>query len=211
MRLKYFVMVLLLVPMFSACKIATIRSIDEDEEAKAGFNAAKYVDSIWDSKLIPTFQDEAVEVTQLLQQLDANQNTAIQTYGHRSGTGEYSFMIYGEAKAIAYSEELRIGRITLDFAPYDGQSDASILTGPVIPRRNNALRDAVGFINFNDFVNQTEFADVSSALKDRVIEGVIGSIDLQNIDGKTLKFHGAFSLVDRSNIEIVPVIIEVQE
>ena len=200
----------LALPMVS-CKIATVRSIDEDKEAKAGFNPNNYVDSIWDSELIPTFREEAVEITDLLGQIDANQNKAIQDHGHRSGTGAYSFMTFGEAVVLAYAVDLRIGTLSLDFAPFDGTADATMLVGPLIPRRNDAVRDAVGFIRFNDFVNQTEFAEVSNALKDHVLSDVVAVIDPATITGKTINFYGAFTLVDASEIEIVPVSIEIQE
>ncbi len=210
MKLRGLIVLGLLMVSLPSCKIATIRSLDEDEEAKAGFSATDYVASIWDEQLIPTFQEKAIEVSQLIQDIKTDEEAAIAAHGSRSGTGEYSFMVFGEAQAMAYTEELRVGRIPLDFAPYDGQPDASLLTGPVIPRRNNALRDSVGFIDFNNFVNQTEFAEVSSALKDYVIENVIRPLDLTTLEGKTLTFYGAFSLSDPNEIEIVPVSLEVQ-
>ncbi len=209
-RKSILLLMVLALPMVS-CKIATVRSIDEDKEAKAGFNPNNYVDSIWDSELIPTFREEAVEITDLLGQIDANQNKAIQDHGHRSGTGAYSFMTFGEAVVLAYAVDLRIGTLSLDFAPFDGTADATMLVGPLIPRRNDAVRDAVGFIRFNDFVNQTEFAEVSNALKDHVLSDVVAVIDPATITGKTINFYGAFTLVDANEIEVVPVTIEIQE
>ncbi len=208
---KSILLLMVLALAMVSCKIATVRSIDEDKEAKAGFNPNNYVDSVWDSELIPTFREEAVEITDLLGQIDANQNKAIQDHGHRSGTGAYSFMTFGEAIVLAYAVDLRIGTLSLDFAPFDGTADATMLVGPLIPRRNDAVRDAVGFIRFNDFVNQTEFAEVSNALKDHVLSDVVAVIDPATITGKTINFYGAFTLVDASEIEIVPVTIEIQE
>ncbi|GIK66633.1 MAG: hypothetical protein BroJett018_44270 [Chloroflexota bacterium] len=208
---KSILLLVLLMTILLSCKIATIRSLEEDKEAKAGFNPNQYVESIWDSQLIPTFHEQAIEITDLLGQIDANQNKAIQDHGHRSGTGAYSFMTYGEAKVLAYAVDLRIGTLSLDFAPFDGTTDATMLVGPLIPRRNDAVRDAVGFIKFNDFVNQTEFAEVSNALKNHVLQNVVTVVDPDTITGKTVSFYGAFTLVDRSEIEIVPVTIEIQE
>ena len=208
---KSILLLMLLAMALLSCKIATIRSIDEDKAAKAGFNPKTYVDSIWGSELIPAFREQAVEITDLLGQIDANQNKAIQDHGHRSGTGAYSFMTFGEAKVLAYAVDLRVGTLSLDFAPFDGTADAVMLVGPLIPRRNDAVRDAVGFIKFNDFVNQTEFAEVSNALKDHVLSNVVVAIDPATITGKIISFYGAFTLVDANEIEIVPVTIEIQE
>jgi predicted lipoprotein len=193
----------------SACTLATIRSIEDDQTAKEGFNPEGYVNGIWESQLLTTIQDNAIEVTQLLSQLETDEQAAIEAYGNRSGTGAFSFMIYGEAKVLEVDRESRIGLMSLELAPYDGEVEANMAIGPVIRNRNNAVRDAVGFIQFNDFVNQTEFAGVSSAIKDRILRDVISAIDLDNIVGQTIRFSGAFTWDNPSNIEIVPVTLEV--
>jgi predicted lipoprotein len=72
------------------------------------------------------------------------------------------------------------------------------------------LRDALPFICFNDFVNQLEFADVSKALHQRVMDEVISKTDLASAVGKTINFAGAFTLSDISKIVITPVKLEVQ-
>jgi predicted lipoprotein len=203
--------VLMLGLLLPACTLATVRSLDEDEAAKEGFNPERYIDEIWESQLIPTVQENAVEITALLGEIDANEASATEKYGHRSGTSAYSFMTYGEAQVLTVNLESRIGLMEIDFAPYDGQPDANMAIGPVIRNRNDSVRDAVGFIQFNNFVNQTEFASVGSALKDRILRDVINPIDFTELAGKTISFYGAFTLDDRSNLEIVPVILEVQD
>ncbi|MBZ0304406.1 MAG: DUF2291 domain-containing protein [Anaerolineae bacterium] len=205
----FLLMLVALLPLGTACTLATVRSLEEDAAATAGFIPEDYVDGIWDSQLIPTVREKAVEVTELLAALNTNESGATEIYGKRSGTGAYSFLIYGDATVLEVNLESRIGLMSLDFAPYDGEADANMAIGPVIRNRNEAVRDAVGFIQFNDFVNQTEFAGVGSAIKDRILRDVIGAIDLETIAGKTLHFYGAFTLDDLSNIEIVPIILEV--
>lgn len=192
-----------------SCTLATIRSIEEDAAATEGFNPERYVNEIWESELLPTVQEKAVEVTALLAELNADQDAATETYGSRSGTGAYSFLIYGDGRVLEVDRESRIGLMSIDFAPYDGQADANMAIGPVIRNRNDAVRDAVGFIQYNNFVNQTEFASVGSAIKDRILRDVINPIDLETIAGKDIHFYGAFTLDDLSSLEIVPVILEV--
>ena len=193
----------------TSCTIATVRTLEEDTAAKEGFNPERYVAEIWDSQLLPVVHEKAVEVTFLLAEIDANEAAATLEYGSHSGTGAYSFLIYGDTQVIGVDRESRIGLAGLDLAPYDGILDATLAIGPVIRNRNNAVRDAVGFIQFNDFVNQTEFAGVSSAIKDRILRDVINSIDFANLEGKTIHFYGAFTLEERSDIEIVPISLEV--
>ncbi|MBZ0308420.1 MAG: DUF2291 domain-containing protein, partial [Anaerolineae bacterium] len=104
-----------------------------------------------------------------------------------------------------------IGFMTLDIAPFDGAPDAAMAIGPVIRGRDTSLRDAVGFIQYNAFTNQTEFAQISDAMKDRILNTVISEIDLTTIQGKTISFYGTFMLNDVNDLEIVPVMVEVQE
>ncbi|HEX2908561.1 MAG TPA: DUF2291 domain-containing protein [Phototrophicaceae bacterium] len=211
MRKNVFLLLLFITVLATttACTLATVRTLEEDKAAKEGFNPENYVSGIWDSKLLPLFQEKAVAVTTLLADLKKDEAVATKTYGSRSGTGSYSFMIYGDAKVLTVNHESRIGLMSLDFLPEDGAPDANMAIGPVIRNRNEAVRDAVGFIQFNDFVNQTEFASVGSAIKDRILSEVIAPLDLDNLAGKTVHFYGAFTLDDLSNIEIVPVVLEV--
>lgn len=194
-----------------SCSIATIRSLEEDEEAKKGFVATEYVDEIWDEQFIPTVLEQAVEFKALLALLDADADATIAAHGSRSGTGAYSFMTFGEAQVLEVNTQSRIGMMTIDIAPYDGVADASMAIGPVIRGRDTSLRDAVGFIQFNDFTNQTEFAQISDAMKDRILATVINQIDLENLGGKTISFYGTFMFSDRNDLEIVPVSLEVNE
>ncbi|NJL94362.1 MAG: DUF2291 domain-containing protein [Anaerolineae bacterium] len=193
----------------AGCNIATVRSLEEDEEAKKGFVVTEYVDQIWEGAYRSAITERAVAFEALMALIDADENAAIAAHGSRSGSGAFSFVTQGEARVLEVNTESRIGFMTLDVAPYDGNADASMAIGPVIRGRDTSLRDAVGFINFNDFTNQTEFAQVSDAMKTRVLETVLGAIDLETIQGQTIRFYGTFMLSDRNNLEIVPVTLEV--
>lgn len=200
---------LVAVSLLSGCSLATVRTIEEDRLAKEGFNATTYVDSIWDSEFMPTLEENAVEITELLSEIDANEDAAIETYGNRTSTGPFSFMAQGEAQVLEINRESRVGLGVLDLPPYDGEADIFLAIGPVL--RGNALRDSVGFIEFNDFTNQVEFAQVSDALKERVDANVLGEIDIDGLVGETIRFLGAFTYDDRDEIVIMPVRLEIAE
>jgi predicted lipoprotein len=206
MLLRLSTLFLLCVLSLTSCTFAVIRPIDEDTVAKAGFNALAYVDGIWDLQLIPTIRQEAVDYQTILAAIDKDKDAAIKQYGHRSGTGSYSFMVKGEAKAVSVDTKSRAGILNIEFAPYDGSAPAKIGIGPVIA--GNAVRDAVGFIQFNDFTNQLDFADVTKELNKRVSTVVVKQVDMATISGKTISFYGAFTLDDRAKIVITPVILE---
>lgn len=209
--------------MMSGCVLATVRTLDEDEEAKAGFDPVAYVDNMWEERVIPTYEEEAVELSLLLDELRANEEAAIEQYGHRSGTGSYSFMVRGEGTIITFDTSSRAGLATVDLAPEDGVAEASLTIGPLIKiSQRAAVRDALGFIEYGNFVNQQEFAAVANAMGERItamIAGELGAaevdavreLDPETVVGQPVFFIGAFTYDDLDNVLVVPVIFEVGE
>lgn len=195
--------------LLTGCSFATVRTIEEDRIAKEGFSATGYVAGVWESEFLPVLQDEATEITDLLEQIDDDEDAAIEQFGNRTSTGPYSFMARGEAQLIGVDRESRVGLAALDLSPYDGEVDIFLAIGPVL--RGNALRDAAGIFEFNDFTNQVEFAQVSDALKERADEEVLQQTDIDSLVGETIRFLGAFTLDDRDEIVIMPVALEVIE
>ncbi|MFW5709488.1 MAG: DUF2291 domain-containing protein [Chloroflexota bacterium] len=190
----------------SGCTIATVRTLEEDVAAKEGFNPDFYVATIWDTEFLPTITEESVEIVMLLEALETNEEAATEQYGNRTSTGPYSFMAQGEARILELDRSSRVGLAPMDLPPYDGEADVFFAIGPVL--RGNALRDAVGFIVFNDFTNQVEFASVSTALKDRITADLLEQVDLEALVGETVRFVGAFTYEDPDEVVIMPVILE---
>lgn len=226
--LKHLMILLLLVSLvsvlgLSGCVIATVRTLDEDEEAKVGFDPEQYVESIWEDEVLPTYRDEAQDIGTLLALIESDRDAAIELYGSRSGTGSYSFMVRGEGQIVDFNTESRAGLATVDLNPPDGTVDLTLTIGPLIKISQRAsVRDAVGFIEYGNFVNQQEFAGVANAMGDRIVimlAGALGAeeteairdLDPASLEGKTVSFIGAFSLDDIDNVIVVPVALEVSE
>jgi len=223
-RVQFFrnsLLLVILLILLPGCVLATVRTLEEDEESKAGFSPEDYVDEIWDSRVLPTYQEKAQDITTLLAAIEADQEAAIEQYGSRSGTGSYSFMIHGTGKIVTFDTSSRAGLATVDLDPADGTPDLSLTIGPLIKISQRAsVRDAVGFIQYGNFVNQQEFAGVANAMGERItlmIAAALGAesvdaiqeIDPASVEGKTVSFTGAFSLDDLENIIVVPVQFEV--
>ena len=209
--------------MLSGCVLATVRTLDEDEEAKAGFDPEAYVDDLWESRVIPTYEADAVDFATLLEAIRADEDAAIEQYGHRSGTGAYSFMVRGTGTILTFDTSSKAGMALVDIAPGDGTPDLSLTIGPLIKiSHRGAVRDAVGFIEYGDFVNQQEFAGVANAMGERItlmLAEKLGATDVDairdlapaEIEGKTVSFIGAFALDDLDDVILVPVIFEVED
>lgn len=203
--------------LISGCTLATVRPLDPttgkaiigDESQQ--FNAVTLAVQLWEAKVIPELQQNATPSATLLGALRADASAAAEKYGHRPGAEQpYSFMISGTGQVIEVNTTSRAGLATVD-TNNDGQPDLSLAIGPVI--RGTALRDAMPFINFNQFTNQMDYAAVSNQLNALVNEKVLKPLgDLPSLQGKTVTFSGAFTLegqVDAHDIVVTPVILTV--
>ena len=184
---------------------SVVRTVAEDELIKKGFDPVSYVEEIWYSKIIPTISNDSEEITFMLDELFSNKELAEEKYGHRSGTGSYSFMVNGKAEIIGLNKESRVGTIELKLSK-DYDAKIFITIGPVI--KKDSIRDAVKFIKFNDFVNQLDFAGVSRIIKTRVMNEIIGPLNLNNIIGKKISFEGAITFDRNDKIFITPTMLD---
>jgi len=161
----------------------TVRPIDADAaEAKAGpFDAAAYAASIWESKVVPAA-------------------------AHAAGFAEARsaarpVLVKGSGRVLRIDSARQ--RILLDIAPYDGKPDAELAAGRI---RGTALRDALPFIQFSQFVNQVDFAHAANALNDRA-EAAAAAALAGVAPGSVLAFSGALDFSGGAMPEIVPVIL----
>ncbi len=187
---------------------SVVRTIAEDELIKKGFDPVSYVDKIWESKILPTIRNDSEEITFILDELFENKEITEEKYGSRSGTGSYSFMVNGTGKITTLNTKSRVGTLAIELdKKYDAQIFITI--GPVI--KKDSVRDAVKFIKFNDFVNQLDFAEVSRIIKTRVLNEVIGPLNIKDIEGKTINFEGAITFDRKDKIFITPTNLELIE
>ena len=206
-KLSSFLVILIFI-LYSFFYASVIRTVEEDELIKKGFDAKAYVENIWKSKIIPTISEEAEDITFILDELFKNKEVTEEKYGGRSGTGSYSFMVKGKAEITSLNTASRVGTLSIKLEKkYD--SEIFITLGPVI--KKDSIRDAVKFIKFNDFVNQLDFAEVSRIIKTRVLNEVIGPLNIKDIEGKTIDFEGAITFDRKDKIFITPTNLKLIE
>lgn len=178
------------------------------EEAQQAFDAHSFVEENWEARVLPTIRNDGVALDVLMAELGADQEAASATYGHREGTRPYNFIVRGMGRVVEVDTTSRAGLLLLDLPPYDGASDVTLQIGPVI--RGTALRDALPFITFNQFVNQLEYANVSNAMHTRLVETVLAGLDLEALVSQEISFSGAFTLRSLDALMITPVEIRVE-
>ncbi len=206
----------------TACSsIVTIRPLDtptpSSEEPSAaqgssfrtskGFDPVAYVNGLWDSKILPKATNESVDLTMLLGEIAKNKDAASQKYGHKE-SGPYNFAVKTEAIVDSVDTTSRAGTIVLKPTGYNGSVAVRMQIGPVL--RGTSVRDGSGYIPFNQFVNQIEYADVGEELNNRVLNNVLKNLDVNTLKGKTVMIYGFFTLDDPTKILITPVKIDVK-
>jgi predicted lipoprotein len=109
--------------------------------------------------------------------------------------------VKGQGTVVAVDRSSRVGLLGLDLGTGDGQPDVWVQVGPVI--LGMAVRDAVGFISFDQFVNQIDYAEAGNALNQRVLDVALEEFDREPSKGDVLSFAGALTPGER--LVITPV------
>lgn len=203
--------------------IVTIEEAEETVQSEA-FDPVAYVDGIWDSQLMPTFNDGTVDLSQILAEIAPDATgaapkeeliTVAEQYGLITEGEAHVYMVKGSGTIISVNTESSLGTAEVKLDGYDGPVKAQLFIGTRIPSDNTSIRDAVGFITFGDFKEQTEYGKASTEINKRVLLTVLGELDRDTLVGQTVTFQGAFTIrtfnllqIDVSEINIVPVELE---
>ena len=198
----------------------------EEQQLSETFDPVKYVDGVWDSEIIPTINSKAVNLSDILAAMQPDaQGLAVkadlievaQQYGLITVGEAHVYLVKGEAKVVSVDTSSSLGVMEVQPVGYEGSIKVLIYLGPRIPSDETSVRDGVGFINYGDFKEQTEFGKVGAEINRRVISQAYTSVDKEQIVGKTITFWGAMTIrtfnlvnIDLSKITIVPVKVEVQ-
>ncbi len=203
--------------------VVTIEEAEETVQSEA-FDPVAYVDGIWDSQLMPAFDDGVVELAQILSAMEPNGDGTVpkddlievaNQFGLITEGEAHVYMVKGSGTITSVNAETSLGTAEVQLDGYDGPIKAQLYIGTRIPSDNTSVRDAVGFISFGDFKEQTEYGKASTEINKRVLSTVLSDVDRENLVGKTVSFQGAFTTrtfnllqIDMSEINIVPVELE---
>lgn len=197
----------------------------QEKIASEAFDPVKYVDGIWESRIIPTVESKAVNLTDILTAMkpDATGMAAkadlvevAKKYGLITVGEAHVYLVKGEAKVIAVNDKTSLGVIEVQPTGYAGTIKVNIYIGSRIPSDETSVRDGVGFINFGDFKEQTEYGKVGAEINNRVLAN-LKTIDKTQLVGKTVSFTGALTIrtfnlvnINLQKITIVPVKLAVK-
>ena len=154
-------------------------------------------------KVVAAVEKKAQPLITLAKAIKADPDAAGKRYGAReSANSPYNFAVTGEGVAGKPADSL----MPVKVKGLKGTT-VSLQVGPAL--NGTSLRDVVGFINFNQFVNQVDYADAGTALNNQVKAKVLKGLDRAGLKGKHVRFTGAFTYLAPTVITVTPVRLEV--
>ena len=223
----FIILILGLIVAISGGKPYTVVTVAEATRIAEGqaFDAESFVEAKWDD-IVSTILEKAVDLPVVLAAMKPdpanmvtkdNLQSVADQYGLTTEGNAHVFMVKGQGTVTEVNTEKSTGYVTLNLDGYDGPITVKFYIGKRIPSDETSVRDAVGFISFGDFREQTEYGKVGRELNKRVIEETLADLDKENLQGKTVSFFGAFTVrtqnipgdIDVSEIVVTPVQLEV--
>jgi predicted lipoprotein len=183
----------------------TVVSLERVEDVRVAgiYDAGTFVEEMWDTRLRPTIEEQAVELSQILREFsvdEAGQTSreqlipVVERYGRITLGEAHVYMVKGEGTVLSVNLESRVGTLELSLDGYDGATKVKLYIGPRIPGDDSSVRDAVGFIQFGDFKDQTEYGRVAAAINSRINTQVLEPLIKEELEGKRVAFYGAFAI-----------------
>jgi len=208
-----------------AFTVVPIKQVEEEKQSEA-FDPAAYVDGIWESKIIPTITSEAVNMSDVLNAMQPNPAGLAAKDDLIKVAEKYGLITVGEAhvylvkltgKVTGLDTKTSLGIMEIQPDGYGGPIKVRVYVGPRIPSDETSIRDGVGFINFGDFKEQTEYGKVGAEINRRVASQVLDPLDKEALVGKTVTVYGALTIrtfnlinIDLKKLTIVPIKIEIE-
>ncbi len=178
-----------------------IQNLDEYKAANVNtkFDATEFAQQFWDNELAASINN-ATDVQTAIQQLEINPEIAFEKYGHKLGISKtYYLILKGSGIIESVEEEYLLVRI-------DENTQIQVATDFIF---GNAIRDGSGKVDINQFVNMTDFNNVSVALNKMAKEKVVARLKKSAKAGMQIEFIGAAELnednIDVTKIRIIPI------
>lgn len=206
------IIVLLILVALTARFGFTIASIEEEQAAvqNEAFDPAAWVDGQWD-KIGKTYADSSQPLKDILSAMEPDANGSAvkddlvpvaKKFGLITVGEAHVYMVEGTGTVTSVKADTSTGIAEVTLDGYDGPIKVLLFVGTRIPSDESSIRDAVGFISFGDFKEQTEYGKVSGQINAKILNTTLKDLDREGLVGKTVSFKGAFTIRTQNLIQI---------
>lgn len=195
-----------LAAILGASAVATtgcVKVVKIGEEAaitgQTTFDATATVEEMWDSQIVSEITGEATDLATLLNESGGKPSSVADKYA--VGSSKKCFAVKGTG-TVASVKDGNNGAliVTLDEYP---DAEVSIQVGPVY--KGTTIRDSLSFMSAQNYTNQVEWAEISTAINAKVASAVVANVDTASTVGKKVTFTGTFT---GDTLTITPVQLE---
>ncbi len=214
--MKKKICVALMLVLVTATSTGCVKVVKTGEESAltgaSEFNAGDDVANFWDTTMLPEMEGKAAELSDVLTNAAGDLSSlADQDYAKYSmgDQGELTYTVKGSGTIDEVVTDKKAGYITIALDGYSGAETIKIQVGSVY--KGTSVRDSLNFIDFNDYTNQIQWAEVSQSINDLVQTNVIDPIGYDAFAaGKKVTFLGAFTVFNPDEIVITPTELTVE-
>ncbi|MDX5627091.1 MULTISPECIES: DUF2291 family protein [unclassified Brenneria] len=186
--------ILLSVGLLSACTVVDLDEngkpiIPTDPAAAPSYNNMtpdNIANELWQPKLLPLAQQQALSWEELKKAQAA-----------LADNGSKPVYVQFTGQVVRLDRESREGRLDINV---DGETVA-LQIGPIV--KGNAIRDAAGFIRFDDFKNQVQFAQLARSMNKKALQN-LPAID-ESWQGENIRVLAALTLTKQGTVDAVPL------
>ncbi len=172
------------------------------EQIEENFDVEAFVDSLWPDQILYTY-DSAIAISKLLDQLDQNPTQAFEKWSRALGIGSIG---YFKVMGVGTVQGIHENNVLLLVDNQLVEIETEFIFG-------NAVRDASGLIEMNDFKETSDFNRISEQLNARIRQEVIPDFRAVLQPNSRVAFKGAIELnrahLDLELPEIIPVSLEI--
>jgi predicted lipoprotein len=206
--IKYIVGSLFLaIILYNSVYFRSLEEVTADTSSRK-FNPTAYAANFWENDLMPNLH-RAVEINYLIDMLLKDKEVAFDTYSNALGIGNIRyFMVKGQGRIASvdpYDVTLLVGN----------EANPKKLSVALEYIFGNAVRDASGLIDVNDFSNTMDFNNISDEINKIIKERVVPPFKTNVAEGELVEFVGALELnrgnVNLDLIEMIPVKLAIKE
>jgi hypothetical protein len=197
--------VIIIICLFVAYNSVYFKKLSEVHAAGNTFNATAYAQNYLDNELMKSL-DHISSTDTILNFIKTDTSAAFSKYGHALDIGNVKYFMAKGSGSVMSIDESDI------YLKTPANQNIKIATEYVF---GNALRDAPGTININDFTNTADLNNISAGVDKIVRDSVLPPFKRQVKKGDEIEYAGAFELnrqhLNTDSIEVIPFYLKIKK